>query len=115
MGSPVSAVIANLVMEDVEQRALASSPVKPLFWRRYVDDVISAVSKNEVENLLSHLNSGEPSIQFTVEREKDRRLSLLDLNVYRTDHGNLETGVYRNPTHTDRYLAFDSRHPICHR
>ena len=63
MGSPVSAVIANLV---IEQRALASSPVKPLFWKRYVDDIISAVSKNEVENLLSHLNSVEPSIQFTV-------------------------------------------------
>ena len=31
MGSPVSAVIANMVMEDVEQRALATSPVKPLF------------------------------------------------------------------------------------
>ena len=43
LGSPVSAVIANLVMEDVEQRALASSPVKPLFWKRYVDGVISAV------------------------------------------------------------------------
>ena len=55
MGSPVSAVIANLAMEDVEQKALTSSPVKPLFWKRYVDDDIqSAVSKNEVENLLSH-------------------------------------------------------------
>ena len=52
--SHVSAVIANVVMEDVQQRALASSPVKPLFWKRYVDDVVSAVSKNEVENLLSH-------------------------------------------------------------
>ena len=57
-GSPVSAVIANMVMEDVEQRALATSPVKPFFWKRYVDDVISAVSGNEVERLLSRLNSG---------------------------------------------------------
>ena len=40
MGSPVSAVIANMVVEDVEQRALATSPVKPFFWKRYVDDVI---------------------------------------------------------------------------
>ena len=40
IGSPASAVIANLVMEDFEQRVLASSPVKPLFWKRYVDDVI---------------------------------------------------------------------------
>ena len=57
MGSPVSAVIANMVMEDVEQRALATLPVKPFFWKRYVDDVISAVSGNEAERLLSHLNS----------------------------------------------------------
>ena len=45
MGSPVSAVIANMVMEDVEQRALATSPVKPFFWKWYVDDVISVVSE----------------------------------------------------------------------
>ena len=81
MGSPVSAVIANMVMEDVEQRALATSPVKPFFWKRYVDDVISAVSGNEAERLLSHLNSVEPSIQFTLEREKDRHLPFFDLNV----------------------------------
>ena len=66
-----------------------------------------------MENLLSHFNSVEPSIQFTVEREKDRRLSFIDLNVYRTDYGNLETGVYRKPTRTDKYLAFDSQYPIC--
>jgi hypothetical protein len=45
MGSPISAVIANLVMEDVKQRALASVPVSLLFWKRFVDDVISAVSR----------------------------------------------------------------------
>ena len=32
-------VFAIPVMEDVEQRALASSPFNPLFWRRYVNDV----------------------------------------------------------------------------
>ena len=44
MGSPISAVVANMVMEDVEQMALATSPVKPFFWKRYVNDFISAVS-----------------------------------------------------------------------
>ena len=115
MGSPVSAVIANMVMEDVEQRALATSPVKPFFWKRYVDDVISAVSGNEAERLLSHLNSVEPSIQFTLEREKDRHLPFLDLNVSRGVQGNLETSVYRKPTQTDKYLAFDSHYPICYK
>ena len=78
MDLPVSAVISNMVMEDMEQRALATSPVKPFFWKRYVDDVISAVSGSEAERLLSHLNSVEPSIQFSLEHEKDRQLPFLD-------------------------------------
>ncbi|XP_028407835.1 uncharacterized protein LOC114530413 [Dendronephthya gigantea] len=115
MGSPVSAVIANLVMEDVEQRALASSPVKPLFWKRYVDDVASAVNKNEIDNLLKHLNSIEPSIQFTVERESEGKLAFLDTYVHRNIEGQLETDVYRKPTHTDKYLSFYSHHPKSHK
>ena len=61
MGSPVSAVIANMVMEDVEQRALATSPVKPFFWKQF---------GNEAMRLPSHLISVGPSVQFTLERKK---------------------------------------------
>jgi hypothetical protein len=38
MASPVSAVIAELVMQEVEEKALETSPVRPKWWRRYVDD-----------------------------------------------------------------------------
>ena len=69
MGSPVSAVITNMAMEDVEQRVLATSPVKPFFWKRYVDDVIFAISGNEAERFLLHLNSVEPFIQLLLDIE----------------------------------------------
>ena len=38
LNRPVSPVIANLVMKDAEQRALASSPIQRFFWKKYVDD-----------------------------------------------------------------------------
>ena len=36
MGSPVSAVVANLYMEFFEDLAIESSPVKPRMWSRYM-------------------------------------------------------------------------------
>ena len=83
--------------------------------RKKVNDVISAVSGTEAERFLSHLNSVEPSILFTLEREKDLHLPFLDLIVSRGVRENLETKVYRKLTHTDKYLTFDSHHPICHK
>ena len=43
MGSPVSVTVANLVMEEVEQRALLSFPRPPSIWKRYVDDVFAVL------------------------------------------------------------------------
>ena len=87
MGSPVSAVMANLVMEDLEKRALSTSNVQPCFWKRYVDDVCAAVNSNLVQTLQHHLNNIDPSIQFTVERETNRKMSFLDVTVCRQDNG----------------------------
>jgi len=115
MGSPVSAVMANLAMENLEQRALSTSLVQPRFWKRYVDDICAAVKSGLVQTLQDHLNSVEPSIQFTVERETNREIAFLDVSICRQDNGQLASKVYRKPTHTERYLAFESHHPIAHK
>ena len=65
MGSPVSVVVANLGMEDVEQRALSTFPTPPKFWKRYVDDVICGDHKNDACSRLQDMNSIELSLQFT--------------------------------------------------
>ncbi len=115
MSSSVSAVIANLVMEDVEQRALASAPVNPSFWKRFADDVISAVSENEIDVLLLHLNSIVLSIHFTVERETGRKLTFLDICVHRTIEGSWKLMFYCKPTYTEKYLSFNLHHPRSHK
>ena len=115
MGSPVSAVMANLVMENLEKRALSTSLAQPRFWKRYVDDLCAAVKSGLVQTLQDHLNNIEPLIQFTVERETNQEIAFLDVSVYRQDNGQLANKVYRKPTHTERYLAFESHHPIAHK
>ena len=69
MGSPVSAVIANFYMEKLEFKALQTAPAecRPKIWKRYIDDVLDVIKKNQVRNFTDHLHSIDDtnSIKFT--------------------------------------------------
>ena len=43
MGSPVSVVVAEIVMQNVEEQALATHTRTVPLWLRYVDDTFTAV------------------------------------------------------------------------
>ncbi|KAL9962577.1 hypothetical protein ACROYT_G031688 [Oculina patagonica] len=111
MGSPVSAVVANLYMESFEEQAITSSSYKPKIWKRYVDDTFTILDRGRVDSFLQHLNNQQPSIRFTMETENDCKIAFLDTTVSREPDGRLTNSVYRKPTHTDQYLAYDSHHP----
>ena len=57
MGSPMLVVVANIIMEHIEELVLSMSPVHTIFWKRYVDDVLSAVPADQVDEMLAHINS----------------------------------------------------------
>ena len=114
MGSPVSVVIANLVMEDIEQKALSTFHTPPRFWRRYVDDTCTILPGDLVDSFHSHLNSIDNNIQFTVE-ESDGQLPFFDILLTREEDGSVSTSLYRKTTHTDQYLNFESHHPAAHK
>ena len=110
-GSPVSPVIADIYMEYFESLAITTSPTLIKWWFRYVDDVHSATRKDQVNNLQEHLNSIDPHIKFTTELSGTDGLPLLDTLTKPTPNS-IESRVYRKPTHTDRYLYYNSNHPI---
>ncbi|XP_078384100.1 uncharacterized protein LOC144666557 [Oculina patagonica] len=114
MGSPVSPVVANLCMEEIEETAINSTPVPPKIWKRYVDDSFCVIKKNAVASFHDSLNSIDPHISFTIEHESNGQLSFLDTLISR-DNNKLNIDVYRKPTHTDRYLDFRSHHDRDHK
>ena len=98
-------VMANLFMEEFEKNALATATLKPGFWFRYVDDTLSSWCHG-LDNL-------QRSIKFTYEVQKDdKTIPFLDVLFTVREDGSLGHNIYRKPTHTDRYLHFNSfQHP----
>ena len=113
MGSPISPIIVNLFMEDLETRSLNTSQYPPSMWKRYVDDTLTIIKKDHKDTFLDHINSIDPSIKFTSEDPKeDGSISFLDILIIPEENGKLNSTVYRKPTHTDMYLHWDSHHNI---
>ena len=116
MGSPVSPIVANLFMEDLEQRAMesASAELRPTLWKRYVDGTLEVIKRGKVVAWSAHLNNMDPtgSIKFTHEIETDNTIAFLDTLLQRKEDGSVKVKVYRKKTHTNQYLAFDSHHPL---
>ena len=58
----MSMVVANIIMEHIEDLALSMSPVPTIFWKRYVDAVLMAVPADKVDGMLAHINSIDQNI-----------------------------------------------------
>jgi hypothetical protein len=114
MGSPISPIVAELFMQNLEDKVIKTNR-HIRFWRRYVDDACSIVNGRKVEELLHNLNSFHASIQFTLEREIDGKLNFLDTTIYEKADRSIGYCVHRKATHTNKYLNFSSFHPMAHK
>ena len=107
---PIDAAV-QAALQKLEEQAITTLSYDPRIWKRYVDNTFTILDRENVNDLLQHLNNQQPSIRFTMETEKDNKLAFLDTAVLREPDGHLTTSIYRKPTHTDQYLAYDSHHP----
>ena len=67
MGSPVLVVVANLVMEDIEERAIDSFGQPPRVWKRLIDDTYEIFDNVALDKFFTHLNQIQSFIKFTIE------------------------------------------------
>ena len=67
------------------------------------------VKKACVPEFHDKLNSIDPMISFTMEKENNQQISFLD-TIVSIKNSFIVIDVFRKPTHTDRYLDFNSHH-----
>ena len=110
---PISVIVANLVMESIENKMLKDFASPPRIGLRYIDDTFVVLKKTEVASFhkFTSINNMEDNIKFTVEQEVENAIPFLDVLIIR-NHGQLITKAYKKPTHTTRYLNFNSCHNI---
>ncbi|KMQ84009.1 hypothetical protein RF55_18601 [Lasius niger] len=81
MGSPLSPVIADITLQDLETRAVEILPIKLPFYCRYVDDIALAIPSSLFNTVLQTFNSFHPRLQFTMEKGTDGSLNFLDITI----------------------------------
>ena len=88
MGSPVSPIVANLCMKEIEELSHNQSTTPPKKWLRFVNDIFTMIKKQALTYFHNLLNSIDPHIKFTFEQEQD----------------NDRTGIFRRLSHTKQRL-----------
>ncbi|UYV61141.1 TMEM115 [Cordylochernes scorpioides] len=85
-----------------------------VFWRRYVDDILCICKTDLEETILSTLNSYNPNLSFTMEKEQGHIIPFLDILIIRTP-ASFHTTVYYKNSSTPTYTHFNSFCPIVHK
>ena len=78
-----SVVVAEIVMQNVEEQALATYTRTLPIWLRYVDDTFTAIHKDGIDDFHEHLNRQNTDIQFTKKIDKLQTTILQKTDTYR--------------------------------
>ena len=116
MGTKMAVTFANIFMGRVETEIISQSTIKPLVWKRYIDDIFSLWNTNrgEMTQFIEQANKHHPTIKFTAE-VSDTEITFLDTIIYKgvrfETKSVLDVRTHFKPTETFQYTHFSSCHP----
>ena len=97
-------------MDDLETEQLTKLGFEIPLYFRYVDDILLALPKCKIGNVLEGFNSNKFNIKFTLETEVNKSINFLDCTFLRNEEQKITCNWYRKPTWSGRCLNFDSNH-----
>jgi len=114
MESPLSTIVADLTMRDLEENVLNALNIRPVIYYRYIDDILLSATKEEIYVILNKVNNYHHRLKFTLETEVNRCLSFLDVTLI-IKNNRIITDWFHKIIFSRRYLSFYSNHPISHK
>ncbi|KAI4472895.1 hypothetical protein M0804_015570 [Polistes exclamans] len=78
----------------------------------YVDDVITAIPRDRMDQTLKTFNTVNNKIQLTMEVKNNGTLPFLDMNIIRNEDSSIVTNWYVKPTSSGRCINYNSNHPM---
>ncbi|XP_067216467.1 uncharacterized protein [Linepithema humile] len=114
MGSPLSPIIAEFMLQDLENSAIERLPYKLPFYFRYVDDILFTAPENHLDEVLETFNSMHSRLQFTLEKGINNHINFLNVKLI-SENNFIKFDLFHKPTFSGRYLSFYSHHPMAHK
>ena len=110
MGTKAAPAYANLFMAKLEEEFLSSRTLKPLVWKRFIDDIFIIWTHGEqnLNHFLEDLNTSS-SVSFTWHYSTEKS-TFLDIDITHKNDS-FTTSIHVKPTNKQIYLHHNSCHP----
>lgn len=81
MGLSLASTLAGNLLTELFDECIPKLPYVPVFLWKCIDDIITAVPEDQVDNTRDIFNNFNQLLKFTSEVEKDRNINFLDLTL----------------------------------
>lgn len=108
MGSSLSPILADFVMEDMLDQAFLHIE-KPLLMIKYVDDILFVATLEDGKELLIKLNEADEHIKFVYEAQEGDIINYLDVTIV-NEPFDITTKWFQKHIASGRFLNFLSHH-----
>ena len=115
MGNRLAPPVAIAFMHAFETSVLASLVNVPMFYVRYIDDILGVWTHglDRLNHFFNCMNNHNPSIRFTMEHtEATGKLAFLDTLITVHPSGTYTTELYFKPMTAPIVLNYTSAHPM---
>ena len=105
MGTKTAVAFANIFMAKIEREIPRQSNTTLIFWKRFIDEIISMwdTNRDKIEEFFLKANDFHPTIKFTAQISETETI-FLDTVVYKGDRflkeSILDVRTYFKPTET---------------